>query len=251
MQHKVFIGYDSRQTEPYSVCRHSLERHIKTAGPAAGLHIRHSAICLDEMRARGLYWRPTSQRDGQLWDDISEAPMSTEFAVSRFLTPHLAGREGWAAFIDCDMLWRVDPRELFALADPRFAVMCVKHDYRPASSVKMAGQAQLAERDPRAAGVYTRKLWSSVMLFNCGHAANARLDVDMVNTVPGRDLHAFKWLQDDEIGELPEAWNWIPNHSPGEPKLIHFTEGWPSLPGYESAPYANEWRAERALWLGE
>src|SRR5690242_12332845 len=93
MKRSIYIGYDPRESEAFAVCRHSIQRFA----PDIPIH----AICLDDMRAAGLYWRPTSQRDGKLWDDISDAPMSTEFAISRFLTKELAG-EGWALFMDCD-----------------------------------------------------------------------------------------------------------------------------------------------------
>src|SRR5262245_22820640 len=82
----VWIGYDPREAEAFAVCRYSIARHT------IGLPIH--ALCLDELRDAGLYWRPTSKRDGKLWDDISDAGMSTEFACSRFLTPLLA-RTGW------------------------------------------------------------------------------------------------------------------------------------------------------------
>lgn len=239
--HTVHIGYDRRQPEAFAVARHSLAKHIRQAGPAAGLHIGIApALDLQELRRAGLYWRPTSVRDGNLWDDISDAPMSTEFSNSRFLVPHLARYDGWALFIDCDMLFRTDPRELFKLADPRYAVMCVQHDYRPDANRKMDGQVQTR---------YNRKLWSSVMLFNAAHPSNRALDLEMVNTLPGRDLHRFCWLRDDEIGALPAAWNWLPRITEGEPKLVHWTEGGPWLAGFEDEPYSDEWRAERKLWL--
>ena len=49
---------------------------------------------------------------------ISDAPMSTEFSISRFLVPALA-KEGWALFLDADMLARANLMRLFELADPR------------------------------------------------------------------------------------------------------------------------------------
>jgi hypothetical protein len=77
----------------------------------------------------------------------------------------------------------------------------------------------------------------------------------MINTVPGRDLHAFKWLADEEIGELLPEWNYLIGHTVlpegVDPKLVHFTEGIPSMPGYENAPYADEWRYELEAWLHE
>jgi lipopolysaccharide biosynthesis glycosyltransferase len=167
--------------------------------------------------------------------------MSTEFACSRFLTPLLA-RTGWALFMDCDMLCRAPLRELFAMADDRYAVMCVQHVHVPTEAVKMDGQEQT---------LYARKNWSSLVLYNCDHPANERLTLDAVNTLPGRDLHRFCWLRDEEIGALPVEWNWLASVSDAavEPKMVHYTLGAPNLPGYEHSPYADEWRAERRAWL--
>jgi lipopolysaccharide biosynthesis glycosyltransferase len=175
--------------------------------------------------------------DGKLWDDISGAPMSTEFAITRFLVPHLVRYEGWAVFMDCDMLVRTDIAKLFEEADPQYAVMCVKHVYEPPEGVKMDGQAQMR---------YARKNWSSVMLFNCAHPSNKALHPQYINAVPGRDLHRFAWLPDDQIGELDQAWNWLVGHSSEEinPNIVHFTEGGPWFEGYENVAYADEWLAE-------
>ena len=185
MKRSIYIGYDAREAEAFAVCRHSLQRFA----PDIPIH----SLELGDLRAAGLYWRPTSKRDGRLWDDISEAPMATEFACSRFLTPHLAG-SGWALFMDCDILARTDVGELFAMADPKYAVMCVQHpNYNPPEAIKMDGQLQT---------LYARKNWSSVMLINCDHRANVRLTVDYINSVPGRDLHRFSWLDNADIGDL-------------------------------------------------
>jgi lipopolysaccharide biosynthesis glycosyltransferase len=185
-----------------------------------------------------------SRRDGKLWDNISEAPCSTEFAISRFLTPILA-REGWALFMDSDILAKADVSELFELADPRYAVMCVQHQHAPSAELlKMDGQAQT---------LYKRKNWSSVMLFNCGHPSNVNLTVNLVNSVPGRDLHRLCWLKDEEIGDLPMSWNWLVGASDPEiaPDFVHFTSGGPWFEGYEHVPYADEWRAVRREWLND
>ncbi|MBN9548786.1 MAG: hypothetical protein J0H31_07870, partial [Alphaproteobacteria bacterium] len=185
-----------REIDAFAVARNSIRRHMISPVSARG-------VVLADLRARGLYTRPTSRKDGRLWDEISEAPMATEFACSRFLVPHLAS-SGWALFMDCDMLVRRDLQRLFGLADPSKAVMVVKHNHQPTDAVKMDGQAQLR---------YARKNWSSVMLFNCDHPANKALTVELVNTVPGRDLHRFCWLEDDLIGELSPEWNWLVGHS--------------------------------------
>src|SRR5688572_20060178 len=138
----IFIGFDHREAQAYAVCRASIESRLTLQIPIYG-------IVLDDMREAGLYTRKTETRDGKMWDTISNAPMSTEFAITRFLTPHLAkmyskpGQStGWALFMDCDMLIRENLVRLFELADPRYAVMCVKHRHTPPPGVKMDGQAQ-------------------------------------------------------------------------------------------------------------
>lgn len=230
----IWVGYDPRETEAFAVCRQSLRRHAP--------HVPTHAIALDEVRGAGLYWRPTSTKDGRLWDDISEAPMATEFAISRFLAPHLAG-EGWAVFMDCDILARTDLRELWASLDPEYAVMCVKHpNYTPPDQIKMDGQLQT---------LYARKNWSSVMAINVDHPANRILTVERINELPGRDLHAFCWLKDHHIGALHPKWNWLVGVSDPsiDPGLVHFTSGGPWFENYRDVPYADEWLAERRQWL--
>lgn len=228
----IWIGYDPREADAFAVARGSIRRHASTPQLVMALE-------LSKLREAGLYTRPTSRREGRLWDDISDAPMATQFAVSRFLVPHLAGNTGWALFIDCDFLALADISELFSLADDRYAVMCVKHDHRPSETVKMDGQLQT---------FYARKNWSSCCLWNLSHPANGRLTVDMVNTLPGRELHAFCWLKDDEIGALPPEWNYLVGYTKlpegVKPKLVHHTDGIPSMRGFENAEYADEWRAE-------
>jgi lipopolysaccharide biosynthesis glycosyltransferase len=229
----VFIGWDPREADAFAVARNSAQRRTRMPVPIRG-------VVLDDLRAKGLYTRPTSRRDGRLWDDISDAPMSTEFAISRFLVPKLA-EEGWALFMDSDMLVRTDLSKLFFQADASKAVMVVKHHHEPPEGVKMDGQVQLR---------YARKNWSSVMLLNASHPANKALTVELINTVPGRDLHRFCWLDDSEIGELNPAWNYLVGHSDPSinPNIVHFTEGTPAMPGYEDCEYADEWRAELMRW---
>jgi lipopolysaccharide biosynthesis glycosyltransferase len=198
---------------------------------------------LEALRERSLYTRPTEMRGGRLFDLISNHPMSTEFAISRFLVPTLAG-SGWALFLDCDMLVKDDLHKLFALADPNYAVMCVKHQHYPRTSTKMHNQVQ---------STYPRKNWSSVCLFNCDHPANKRLTPTVVNSLSGRALHAFCWLEDEQIGDLGEEYNYLVGYSEHpEPKIVHFTEGTPDMPGYENCEYADEWRTElrrAARWI--
>jgi hypothetical protein len=232
-ERSIWIGYDPREAEAFSVCRESIRRYQTIPLPTSGIN-------LSSLRKCNLYTRPTEQRDGRLWDVISEAPMSTEFAISRFLTPRLAG-SGWALFMDCDMLARCNLSRVFDGLNRDKAVYCVQHKYNPPEGVKMDGQVQTQ---------YARKNWSSFMIFNCEHPSNQKLTVEMINTVPGRDLHRFCWLADHEIGSLNPGWNFLVGHTDPkiEPRVVHFTEGLPNMPGYENVPYADEWREVRDRW---
>lgn len=234
----VWIGFDKREAAAFAVAKHSARRWTRPMPPARGIE-------LAAVQRLGLYTREVAHiqlpRGPALYDPISKAAMSTEFAISRFLTPILAGG-GWALFMDCDVLVRRSLHRLFELADPSKAVMCVKHPPLFEAGEKMDGQRQAP---------YPRKNWSSVVLFNCDHPANKALTPELVNTVPGRDLHAFSWLADDLIGELPPEWNWLVGHSDAaitDPAIVHFTDGFPLMPGYEDQPFADEWRTELSVW---
>ena len=232
-----FVGWDPREKKAYQVCEHSLRSR-------ASIPVDVSPIVLDELRRARLYTRPTECREQRLWDVISEAPMSTEFAITRFFVPLLAAkagrREGWAVFCDCDFLWLADIAELLDSADATKALCCVQHRHEPLEALKMDGQAQTR---------YARKNWSSLMLFNLAHPAHERLTLETLNGVPGRDLHRFCWLSDDEIGALPTDWNWLEGSSPlgvgGElPRAVHFTRGGPWMAGWENVQFADLWRTE-------
>lgn len=230
----VWIGFDPREVDAFAVTRASIRKAVAPY-PINALHLGY-------LQQSGLYQRPTTRRDGVLRDDISDAPMATEFAISRFLVPHLAGSVGWAVFMDCDMMVRAPIADLFACADKRYAVMVVKHRHDPGHHIKMDGQIQTS---------YERKNWSSVMLFNLAHPTCRALTPHVVNTMRGLDLHQFKWVPDDaEIGDLPHEWNWLAGHSnPAiDPKNVHYTEGVPSMRGYGDAPYADEWRELLREW---
>ena len=227
--YRVFLGWDSSQMIAWNVAAFSLQRH-------ASVRCDVRRIAMPELRAQGLYRRPTGHTDHGYWDEISAAPMSTGHAIARFLVPALCNYDGWALFADGDVLFRADVAGLFALADPDYAVQVVQHRHDPRELVKMTGQAQTT---------YARKNWSSVILFNCGHPSNRSLTVDLVNALPGRDLHRFCWLQDSLVGALPAEWNVLVG-SPDlhdNPAIVHFTEGLPDMPGYEHVPYSDQWYA--------
>jgi lipopolysaccharide biosynthesis glycosyltransferase len=239
----VWIGFDEREAAAFAVARHSLHNRIPRAWPVRG-------VVLADLQKLGFYTRPTTTRvngDGRLEmiDLLSVRPdydgrISTQHAIARFLVPHLAG-SGWALFMDGDMLVRGNVGKLFETLNSKYAVYCVKHRHEPLAATKMDGQAQTR---------YARKNWSSFLIFNCEHPANAALTVELVNTLPGRDLHALCWLKDEQIGELAPEWNFLVGHSDPtiDPKVVHFTSGTPDMAGYENQPHADAWRSALIAW---
>jgi hypothetical protein len=228
-KYRIFMGYDPRERLAYEVAKHSIECRT-------GNDVSIEPLDLQDLRARGLYYRPTEKRGEQLWDIISDAPMSTEFAISRFLTP-IIGKKGWVLFMDCDMVALTDIRELFKLADDKYAVMCVKHNHIPEEGEKFhdAGMIQTT---------YPRKNWSSVVLYNCDHPANQALTEEVVNTQRGLWLHGFQWLKEEEIGELPQSWNFLVDVNKGELReqnLLHYTNGSPA--------WEDKWEEKPSDWV--
>ncbi|XP_024357627.1 protein CDI isoform X2 [Physcomitrium patens] len=158
---RIFVGFDSREEIAYDVCRHSILRH-------ATIDVEIIPLKLQNLVEQGLYARSR------------ESTESTEFSFTRFLTPFLAGFEGWAVFVDCDFLYTTDVRELAELVDDQFAIMCVKHNYTPKATVKMDGVVQTS---------YLRKNWSSMVLYNCSHPKNRVLTPELINSESGAFLH--------------------------------------------------------------
>lgn len=224
---RVFIGYDSREQSAADVCARTLRR--VTNG-----RIEPEFLMIDKLEAQGLMRRVRDERGGQDYDITGNATASTRFKFSRFLVPILC-QSGPALFLDCDMLFLEDPRRMLDEVDLlSAAVHVVKHDHRPIEQYKMVSQVQTT---------YPRKNWSSVMLFNCSHAANRRLSLRDVNERSGLDLHGFYWLHDSEIGELDPKWNWLVNvqPKPAQVGIAHFTLGGPFTPGWHGAPFDDLW----------
>lgn len=219
---RVYIGYDSRETDAFAVADKTARSFGCDTIP----------VYEDRLRASGLLSRPTDRR-GVSWDLNSSAPQSTEFAVSRFYVPLLA-HHGWCLAVDCDVVFLRDPQEIFRLRDISKAVQVVKHPPLRKTGTKMDGQPQTS---------YPRKNWSSVVLWNCEHPANRRLNLTMLNQWPGRDLHAFAWLADDEIGDLPPEANWLVGvqEKPARPIVAHFTEGGPWIAGWNEREHDSIW----------
>lgn len=239
MAYKVFIGWDAREKVAYDVCRHSLQRHTRQKVDIRALKHR-------DLRKEGLFRRPwlIESETGGYIDMLDNRPFSTEFSHTRFLVPELCGFQGWALFMDSDMIWRGDVKDLFALCNDKYAAMVVKHNHRPKDGVKMDDRKQYA---------YHRKNWSSFVLWNCGHPANKGLTMQEVSFKPGAWLHGFDWLPDNLIGGLPFEYNWIESTSPSAltPKVIHYTEGGPWFEGMGDVLFADLWQEEYEHWQRE
>jgi lipopolysaccharide biosynthesis glycosyltransferase len=216
---RVFIGWDSREDIAYQVAKKSLELY-------SSIPLDIVPIKQNELREQNIYWRPV------------DALASTEFSLTRFLTPYLAGYSGWALFCDCDFLFRGDIAGLLDYADGAKACFVVPHDYRPTESVKMNNQPQ---------HVYPRKNWSSFMFINCEHEQVKRLTPEIVNTATPAYLHRFEWLTDDVIGHLPIAYNylegWYTKSDCPNPVAVHMTRGGPWFKDWTHVEYGREWMA--------
>lgn len=218
---KVFVGYDPREDIAWRVCRHSIHRHA-----SAALEVR--PLRQPTLRELGLYDRP------------ADGPASTEFSLTRFLTPYLAAYEGWSLFVDCDFLFTTDLAALFDTLDPNKAVYVVQHDYVPVNAVKMDGKQQSA---------YPRKNWSSFMIFNGSHPTVKALTPEVVNTATPAYLHRFGWIDnDDQIGSLDLGWNFLVGEyalPKAPPSAIHYTNGGPWFPEWVDVDYGDLWLQER------
>src|SRR5688500_5735688 len=101
---EIFAGWEPRESVGFAVAAASAIR--RSSEPLSIVPIEESSL-----RKKGFYWRPHEQRNGQLWDAISDAPMATSFACSRFLVPFLS-RHQWTLWCDfADMLFLADPAE--------------------------------------------------------------------------------------------------------------------------------------------
>ena len=161
---------------------------------------------------------------------------SNAFVYSRFLTPYLMSYDGWAIFLDGDMVCNADISELWALRDRKKAVQVIKHDYETKQTVKYFGNKNEN---------YPRKNWSSLIIWNCAHPKNKCLTPSLIERETGKFLHRFEWLDDTEIGEIPIEWNWldIEYDVNTEAKLIHYTLGAPCFSEYKDSPMSEYWHS--------
>ena len=190
---KVFIGYDHRQPVSYTVLQHSIFNH-------ATVPVAITPLVLHQL-------------------PITRVGL-TPFTYSRFLVPYLCNYQGWALFLDIDMIVRDDITKLFELADDKYAVMVANNP------------------DPKLA--FER---ASVMLFNC--AKCKVLTPEFIEDKDNTGLHQIKWVDPSEIGTLPHEWNHLVGYDEPSPNaaLLHYTQGVPCFPETLDSDYAQDWHA--------
>lgn len=213
----VCIGYDSREPITLQVLAHSITRRASKPVTIVPIALNH---------LRDVYTR-------------TDPAGTTEFSLTRFLTPWLCGYEGFGLFMDSDMVCLTDIYDLLDVVPPtmwlhRKVAVC-QHDYVPKADTLKATGVQTA---------YPRKNWSSFMLFN--NANCAALTPDYVNAATPAELHRFAWADDEAISPLPLEWNWLVGEYDDNPqaKVLHYTLGTPCFAGYEDSPMAGYWWRE-------
>lgn len=169
---KVFVGHDSRWEAATKVCVASIHANTPDA----------RVFRLD----KGLLPKR----------DPHEA--RTEFSFLRFLIPWLCRYQGYAVYVEQDMLILDDLAKMMPPAGD-WQVACVQHAYE--SSVK-------------------RPNWSSVMVLNCAELKHWTPGV--YQTAPRKYLHELECVQRFE--KLDPRWNvldvWRPDMG-----ILHYTSG--------------------------
>jgi len=211
---KIFIGYDNRETIAYHVLSHSIISK-------SSIPVTITPIKLENLKI--FYNRKKGKKD------------STEFSISRFLTPYLSNFEGYSLFLDCDFIVNADIADLFKVIkkDPNKTVWCVKHkNYKPKDKRKFLNERQLP---------YEKKNWSSFVVYN--NAKCRMLTPSFVSKSNGLFLHQFKWIKDNQIGFLPKEWNILVGEQkiPKNFKALHFTLGGPYFKKYSKTKGSRYW----------
>jgi len=208
---RVFIGFDSNEEVAFHTLSASIQKYASR--PVSITPIRLSQL-------KSIFTRQ------------KEKLQSTDFSFSRFLVPYLSSYNGFSIFMDCDMLFVDDIVKLWNLRDEKYAVSVVKHQHIPKQDKKFLGQIQTK---------YERKNWSSVIIFN--NQKCKALSPEYVNTASGLELHQFKWIKDEQIGEIPQKWNHLVEYNENNNvSNIHYTEGGPYFKDYENCEYSTEWK---------
>ena len=210
---KIFIGYDSREKIAFHVLSYSIIAN-------ATIPVSITPINLNNLKR--FYNRPRGKNE------------STEFSISRFLTPYLSNFEGYSLYLDCDfiMLGNVAKLLKFVAKKSNKTLWCVKHKYTPRNKIKFLKEKQF---------IYPKKNWSSFMLFN--NKKCKALTPKFVSKAHGLYLHQFKWINEELIGSLPKKWNILVGEQkiPKKFNALHYTLGGPYFKKYSKCAGSKYW----------
>jgi hypothetical protein len=210
---KVFIGYDPRETVAFHVLSQSILENSSVPVSITPINLKN---------LKKFYRRKKRSKD------------STEFSISRFLTPYLSDYKGYSLFVDCDFIIRDDIAKLLKIvkSDPKKILWCVKHNYVPKNKIKFLNEKQL---------LYSKKNWSSFVVYN--NKKCKILTPKFIEKANGLYLHQFRWTKDHLIGALPKQWNVLVGEQkiPKNFKSLHFTVGGPYFKKYNKSLGSNIW----------
>ena len=210
---KIFIGYDPREKIAFHVLSQSIIEN-------SSIPVSISPINLKNLKK--FYKRKKRVKD------------STEFSISRFLTPYLSNYKDYSLFVDCDFIIKEDVAKLLKIvkSNPKKVLWCVKHNYIPKSKLKFLNEKQLT---------YSKKNWSSFVVYN--NKKCKILTPKFIEKANGLYLHQFRWTKDELIGSLPKEWNILVGEQkiPKNFKSLHFTVGGPYFKKYRKSSGSNFW----------
>lgn len=210
---KIFIGYDPREKIAFHVLSQSIIEN-------SSIPVSISPINLKNLKK--FYKRKKRIKD------------STEFSISRFLTPYLSNYKDYSLFVDCDFIIKEDVAKLLKIvkSNPKKVLWCVKHNYIPKSKLKFLNEKQLN---------YSKKNWSSFVVYN--NKKCKILTPKFIEKANGLYLHQFKWTKDELIGSLPKEWNILVGEQkiPKNFKSLHFTVGGPYFKKYRKSSGSSFW----------
>jgi len=210
----IFIGYDSREKIAFHVLSQSIIENSTIPVTITPINLKN---------IKNFYNRPKAKKH------------STEFSISRFLTPYLSNYKGYSLYLDCDFIVLEDVAKLVKLVsrNKKKSLWCVKHkDYIPKDKIKFLREKQIP---------YAKKNWSSFMIFN--NAKCKILTPRLVKKATGLYLHQFKWTKDKLIGSLPKNWNILVGEQkiPRKINALHYTLGGPYFKKHSRCQGSKYW----------
>ena len=219
MTFKIFIGYDKREKIAYHVLSQSIIEN-------SSVPVSITPIKLENLKK--FYKRRKGLKD------------STEFSISRFLTPYLSNYKGYSLFLDCDFIINGDIAKLLSIIkkDKNKALWCVKHKHSPKETKKFLGEKQLK---------YDKKNWSSFVIYN--NKKCKILTPKFVSRASGLYLHQFRWTKNNLIGSIPRTWNILVGYDkiPKKFNALHYTSGGPYFKEFESLESSKYWHEYKRL----